>query len=1001
MRRRIVLGSVALLLAALVGGLWVAPGLLDWSQYKDGIAALASARLGRPVHIGGAVTLQLLPQPVLTATDVAVEDVGDGIDLRARALRLRVGLGPLLAGQIDARELTLQGAEIRLPWPPQPGALAQRPPESATRLRAQMEDSRLQVGNLVLAGIEATLTTDPDTGTLATAGLGEADGRRWQFTARLTRPGRDGAAGLGVSLDGQGPLRDTGGTFSGQIGADGALSGRVAGRGPDLSKLMPAPALPWRGDGRLSAAAGLLVADDLALEIDGAPARGAVALRVEPEARLDVSISAGRLDLDAWLPALLGRAPGGVRPSIATGIDLSAEAATLAGGTLRRLRGAVDLVGDGIALREVSAVLPGGAQVTLSGQVTGGAAPAFEGPVRLDAPDLRTTLHWLDGRWLEAVLPAGLEGWPPGVLRTAALSAHVMVGSGAAGSGAAGSGAVGSGAVGSGAAGSGTVGSGTAGSGQVAVTELQGALDGVPISGTATVRLGSRPALTAALVLDRLAVDAWVPDGLATPSLAATLAVLDRMRGWDSDVRLQVAEASWHMAGLGAVVVELQTEASRVFLRRLEAQPLGLRLTASGQAGEGGRLTDVQVGVTATDLSVLRPVLAGLPARYGMMAPLLRGPGSAVLTAAGPPDAVAARLTAELSDLRVEAQPVVNGPAQRAAGALTLHHPGAPRLLETLGLGGTAAWLGDGSMSLVGQLSVRPGQVELTGATLAAGALRMSGQMTLAGRLVTGQVSAETLPLPLPYLRSPEPLPVAALRGWEALVHVEAAQVLVGLTPVMEGAATDLSLEAGVLRLAEGSGRVAGGMVVGAASVDASADPPQLAVQAQATGLAIKAGVFDAPLDVVAGEADVAVLLSAAGHSPAALLATLAGTADARVRDGVAAGFDLAAAGAALEHPAEVGAALVGGRTPFSLLDVRLRIARGVASTEATMTSLAGSGRLAGSVDLLGGTLDARLSLQPLAEGAPVLDVRLIGPALNPVRTPELAGLARWLAERP
>ena len=336
---RAVLAGSALLLALLVGAIWVVPGLLDWNQHRGGIAALASSALGRSVVIEGDVTLTLLPQPVLTASRIQVADAGDGVTLTARELRLRVALGPLLAGQVDARELAVSGADLSLPWPPAPGALGQRPPAWLTGLQARLEDSRVAVGGLVLTGIDSTLAVDADTGTLSAAGTATAAGRSWRFTARLARPGRDGAAGLEWSLDGQGPLRDTGGSFTGQIGADGDLTGRVAGRGPDLSHLLPAPAVAWRAEGRLSAAGGLAVADELSLEIGGSPARGAVALRVAPDVRLDLSLAAGRLDLDAWLPVLMR----GTTLPIPTGLDLSAEAATLAGGTLRTLRGAFDL----------------------------------------------------------------------------------------------------------------------------------------------------------------------------------------------------------------------------------------------------------------------------------------------------------------------------------------------------------------------------------------------------------------------------------------------------------------------------------------------------------------------------------------------------------------------------------------------------------------------------------------------------------------------------------
>ena len=94
-----------IVVAMAVGALWASPAWLDWGRYRDSIASLVAAGIGRPVRITGQVALHLLPQPVLTASGVEVEDAGDGISLRTRELRLGVALGPLLAGRVQAREL--------------------------------------------------------------------------------------------------------------------------------------------------------------------------------------------------------------------------------------------------------------------------------------------------------------------------------------------------------------------------------------------------------------------------------------------------------------------------------------------------------------------------------------------------------------------------------------------------------------------------------------------------------------------------------------------------------------------------------------------------------------------------------------------------------------------------------------------------------------------------------------------------------------------------------
>ena len=959
---RTVAAVLGVVLAVLVAGVWLVPSLLDWSRYRGSVAGLVAAAIGRPVRIGGDVTLHLLPQPILTAAGIEVDDWRGTPILSAQELRLRVALGPLLGGRVDARELTLRGADLHLPWPPPAGALAQRPPEWLTGLQARVEDSRLEVGDVVLSGLDASLGTDPDTGTLSTAGTATMFGRSWQFTARLARPGRDGAASLDMSLDGQGKLRDTGGTFSGVLAADGSLAGRVAGRGPDLSELMPGPQVAWRGDGRLSAASGLAVADELALEIGGSPATGAVALRVQPQARLDVALAAGRLDLDAWIPVLIQSSKPGAQPALPTGIDLSAEAATLAGGTLRRLRGAFDLEADGVIVRDASALLPGDATLNLSGRLPGRSPNTlFEGNGRIDAPDLRATLHWL-----EKLSPAVVGALPPGTLRTASLSASVTLDPQLA-----------------------------------ALSDLRGTLDGSALQGGLSLRIGPRAGVSAGLSLDQLEFDPWLPEpaGLADPAADYTRLTQALGRaGFDADIKLQVRKASWRGADLGMLSVDAQSEAGRLTLRRLEASPFGAHLTASGTLGDGGRISEARLDASAQDLAPLQPMLPQVPLA------LLRGPGSLLLQLSGLPDALAVRGTMDVGDLRIEAQPVVNLGARRWAGPVTMQHPGAPRLLEILGVPGTASWLGDGSFSLIAQLVAEPGGIAVNDFALIAGALRAAGRLGASGGAISGRVAAETLPLPLISPSSPASFSFEGLGGTQANVHLDVKQVLLGLTPVLQDLATDLSEGGGAIRLDHVGAKVAGGTVSGSAALTMG-DLPRLTVQGSGSGIDLAGPLWGGTLDVLSGHLDGKLDIVGEGHSPVALLATLAGTADLQVRDGVATGFDLAAAGTALAatNPSGIAdavrAALTGGTTPFASLAMPITAKSGVVSLGGELAAPAGAATLTGSLDLSSGALEGRLTLHP-GEQAPEVAVRLTGSAVQPVRTPELAGLARWLAER-
>ena len=963
---RVVLLSMAAVVAVLVAIVWILPGMLDWNRYRGSIASLVAAGIGRPVQIDGNITLHLLPQPFLTATDLKVDDAGDGVVLQAKAVRLRVALGPLLAGRVDARELTLEGADLRLPWPPPAGALSRRPPAWITGLQARVEESRMQIGDFVLSNVDAALGADPETGTLSAAGSATLFNVPFRFTTRVGRPGRDGAAPLDISLDGQDKLRDTGGTVSGAVEADGSLSGRVTARGPDLSQLLPAPAVAWRGDGRISASGGVVVADELSIDIAGSPARGAVALRVQPNVRLDVALTAGRLDLDAWTPVLLRAAQPGHPPVIPTGIDLSAESAILAGGALRQVRAAFDIDTDGVNIREATAILPGDAKLSVRGRFPNrGRVAAFDGSGELIAPDLRGTL-----RWIEPIAPALIQALPQSALRTANLTAKVA-----------------------------------ADPAQLSLTDLKGTLDGAAAQGGLAVRLGTRLGVSGGLTLDRLLLDPWLPDRSMFDHPAdayATAAKALSSSAFDTDLKLQVREADWRGAHFGPLSLDVQSEAGRLTLRRLEITMAGLHAAMSGTLGEGGRITEGRVELTAQEAAPIRPFL---PPEVVRLDALVEGPANLLVLIAGPPEALAVRATLDLGDLRAEMQPVLNVPAHRWAGPLALHHPGATRLLMQLGFGGTASWLGDGSFSIITQLSKAPGRVDIGGIDLVAGAMRMGGQLSVVNHVVQGRLRAETLPLPKIEPRSPDPLPLDALGTVAASLHLEAARVLVAMAPTVTDLATDIDIHNGGLSLTELSAKLGGGTIALSAKLEPG-DLPHVALQGRADGIVLPGPLLGGTLDLVAGTLNGTAALTGEGFSPAALTATLSGTGTLSVQNATVTGIELEAAQTALAHPesanlmATLRAALLAGTTVFPTLDIPFEARRGIVTLRATGAATAGSATLNGTIDLLSNTLEGRLTLRP-GPDLPDLPVRLSGPVANPVRAPELAGAARWLAERP
>jgi hypothetical protein len=759
-------------------------------------------------------------------------------------------------------------------------------------------------------------------------------------------------------------------------------------RGPDLALLFAAPSLPFRADGRLTVGDGLAAMDEANFDLGGAPASGALALRWTPIARLDVALSATRIDLDPWLAALFP-APGRnrVRTSLPVGLDIAVEAGRLGGGTVQRLRARADMDGAQVKLSDVSAELPGEAQLRLDGSVDAApdAASRLVGTIRLDAPALRTTLRWLNASGMAKLpLPAG------GVLRTASIAAKL-----------------------------------TAEPGSFALDGLAGRIDGAAVAGSLRVVGGAHPGFAVDVATDSLALDPWLADDAIGDASAAPgrwfghggLAAL--IGGQTAQVAVRAERAN--LRGLpieGLAIDAAAAPDGRLTLRHLAGTARGLRLSAAGTIGDDGRVADARLslnGPSATPLAVLAPAGFGTPA-------LWKGPIALAIQGGGPPSALAMSIALDLGDGRLEAQPVIdlNGGSWRASA--TLRHPGAARLLGMLGLSappdvtGANNWLGEGSLSLMGQFAGGPGsapwgRLAADSFEVTAGTLRASGQLAMDGRQVSGHLVADMLPVPLPDATSQTPLPLAALHGWRAGVQVQAEQVVDGPLTLLENAATTVSLAGDVLTIAGLTGQLDDGQLTGSASLNFGASPPVLTAAVALHDASVHGLADDLPVALLSGHLDGTAALTASGYSPAALLATLSGSLHATARDGALAGFDLFGAAraigtadgrAAAETEQDLRAALQDGTTSFDRLEITGEAAHGLLSlTGAQLQGPAGRAQAQGSIGLTDGTMDVQVALAPSVQGSPIVGLRLDGLLTAPSRQIELAAASRWLAERP
>jgi hypothetical protein len=929
------------LLGMIVASAWLVPPMLDWGRFRTAIAAIAGAQLGRQVVISGDVALRLLPEAVLTATDVTLPDRGDGTSARIASLRLQLGLGPLLAGRLAVRDLVLGGPVLTLPWPlPQKLANPQRPTVPHA-FAAHVENGTLRIGGAEVTGITAAIHGGPEATLAADAGpvasfgaegFAAFDGQRWRFTTALGAPDADGVSAVDLAVQGQGPARDTGGAMQGTL-ADGIFQGRVHAGGPDLSLLMPASALSWQAEAPIVASGERIETRALNLSLGGAPAAASFTLQLAAPARLDARLNAASLDLDGWARLLGGTFAGFDPPAIPMRLDLAADRGTLLGGTLGPISGALLFDGAQASVDQMEATLPGGAELGFSGRIERGpdAVLTVMGPATLEAPDLRATLAWL-----RSLAPPLVDALPAAVLNSASLSFTAQLSPG-----------------------------------RLAVTGMAGRLDDAKIAGGFNLAFGAHPVLSTDASFDHLNLDPWLQDA----PLHAGMSLADVGRPFtavETSLHLHTPSASWRGATLNDLTLEAQTGAGGLAITRASAAIDGAALSLSGAIGPDGRLAQLRARATTQDAAAS---LAKLPASLGGIlhggAGLLHGPADLELAASGPPEAITVQLHAASSDLTLEAEQRRDTLAGTADTTITLLHPGAPRLLALLGFPGAETWLDNGSLALLAHLRTTPGTINVHDFQLDAAEmhLRGRGDIRLTGDepAVSGDIRAEPLALPgLAALRAHGP---AGLKWpvWSGQVHVSASSVEIGLLPVAQDVSAVVAAGDGVVVADAVSGTLAGGKLSGQAALDATQAPPLAALQLQLARATLPGPLLHLPIDIDAGTLDLSLDLTAsAGDAP---LGTLAGNIRAVLRDARITGFDLVHFGSELAaRPpgtrAALQAALTSGATPGFSGTADMAVDHGtLALNGASLTSIDGTVAASGTADLASGAINVTLAL--------------------------------------
>lgn len=1005
--------GVAVVLALLVGALAVVPSLVDWSDHRGTVAAALSDATGRPVRIDGDVSLRLLPTPALRVERLAIGSAaaaGGGDLLTLARLDLRVALMPLLGGRVRAERMELVSPVLDLAVQPDgrtswglpaggpTGPSARGPSADAVRFDSvTVSDGTIVWRDLASGRVERieAIGGELSAGSLAgpfrvdvRARLRDVPLRADVGADRFTDAGALPVRGSVVVGDRAGTLR-----FDGIAAADGPsrFQGSVRLEGTDLQAFVrtvaggdtgAVPAQPFSLRGQANVAADHASLRDLTVQAGDGTGTGVVQVGAGPT--LEATLAFNRLDLTpvVALAARMAAAPG-AGPLHAADVDLGVETAVYAGQTFRQARLTARLKDGTVTVDRLAALLPGGGSAVVAGTLseTGGERQGTA-TVEVRADNLRLLLRTM-----------GLE--PSGIApdRLNRLSGGLRV-------------------------------DGRPGAWQL--TDVDVTLDTTRVTGAAALATDrERPGLGLRLSADTLNLDAY---GL-TAGATDPLSLADR---FDANVELDVRELTVGGRTVRDVVVDGSLASGRLALNELRlggwaglsgsiqgtvaslrplgafdlgfalssddpqqpARALGVDLPAPlarlGRVGLGGKASGTTDGLT---LDLVVDALGGTAEIAGTLAPVTSDA------------ALAARLKVpEAGDLLRLFDPTFQ-PGREPPGPLDLYlrvvgEPGRLTFDDLRGQIGPTAVAGRVAVRLAGD---RPRvEADLQAGEIDADRFRAS----TARPPVPAAVAAGRAPFPQ------DPLPLDWLGALDGRLALTMAGFRWGRTHVTD-AAVAATLSDGVLAVEPFDGRVWGGRIGLTGRIAAGRGGPPTVdgtirlVDVTVTGSDDTVAPPDRQLGLERGRADVDARLSARGASPAALAATLSGTAQIRLRDGRVEGADLERTRERLsgvddprEIPGVVARSIASGRTPFDRLVAGFAVADGVARTDdLALDGPHGTVRGGGTVDLGRWSTDLTATVTLPGAAAP-FTVTFTGPPDAPVRTPDVSALQTALVAR-
>jgi len=416
---------VVALVTALIG-----PVFIDWGDHRAAFEAQASRLLGVPVRVLGEVDARILPSPRIRFSQVVAGDEWAASKFTADSFSLDVALMPMLAGEFQVTKLHIDGGDLKatlaadgeISVPIAAGGMSLSDLDAITITDLEIQNSRITIAdpaagrstvveNAGLHGQASSLA-----GPLKFDAHGTIDKKPYTLALSAGRFDKSGAGRVKLSVaSADAP------SFS----FDGAVWLGKKPRFEGAATLVQTASAegqpvrePWRVAGEVKSDVRTLEADKVEFDY-GTPGRelrltGGAAMVLGPKTSAEIRLKGRQIDLDR----ALGRAkdalplpPAEVLTQLAARFSLdgappfpvrvTADVANVAlgGDFVQDLRGAIVSTPGGWTLETLSARLPGSANAQASGAllVRDGEGPRFNGPLKLDAPNMPSLAHWLGG----------------------------------------------------------------------------------------------------------------------------------------------------------------------------------------------------------------------------------------------------------------------------------------------------------------------------------------------------------------------------------------------------------------------------------------------------------------------------------------------------------------------------------------------------------------------------------------------------------------------------